>query len=458
MSRTNFIFFKRKMNQKTLKKQKQKNLLVEQIFEEILLEKEQEILTRKDFEKLLSCGNRHGKYLNKCNDKFCKICAVRNRHERYNKIEQSIFGSEKFTGKKGYSEHFVTFTVDYLQYAENENYKEIFSSFLKKFFKEIRKKDKEISYILKREIAYNEKNNCNNIQSHALVYTKDIDIFSETWQKVTEKQGSISFKFDEVRRKKGTELTEEMKKIMNYLAKDPISCNGVTAENIEDKGLLKKIILSTKKAVKNWRTLEFTGVYSPKKSEKKRKEERGRTFVIQDFSREKFEKEKKYVNAKMAVNGNDLLLKFEHNNCRVGQLEKKFGGSATTIKNEKWEKLLEQLGIKEIKDTYIGKQKKQNEQLESWDKKTDVIIPVVLPYSVETNEDKEEIKRLKKIIAEKDKVLIEKDKALLKKDEIIKMLMVSSENKDEEIKEMKTREKKIALFLLANYNNFNKLE
>ena len=160
----------------------------------------------------------------------------------------------------------------------------------------------------------------------------------------------------------------------------------------------------------------------------------------------------------MAVNGNDLLLKFEHNNCRVGQLEKKFGGSATTIKNEKWEKLLEQLGIKEIKDTYIGKQKKQNEQLESWDKKTDVIIPVVLPYSVETNEDKEEIKRLKKIIAEKDKVLIEKDKALLKKDEIIKMLMVSSENKDEEIKEMKTREKKIALFLLANYNNFNKLE
>ena len=275
---------------------------------------------------------------------------------------------------------------------------------------------------------------------------------------MTEKQGSISFKFDEVRRKKGTELTEEMKKIMNYLAKDPISCNGVTAENIEDKGLLKKIILSTKKAVKNWRTLEFTGVYSPKKSEKKRKEERGRTFVIQDFSREKFEKEKKYVNAKMAVNGNDLLLKFEHNNCRVGQLEKKFGGSATTIKNEKWEKLLEQLGIKEIKDTYIGKQKKQNEQLESWDKKTDVIIPVVLPYSVETNEDKEEIKRLKKIIAEKDKVLIEKDKALLKKDEIIKMLMVSSENKDEEIKEMKTREKKIALFLLANYNNFNKLE
>ena len=458
MSRTNFIFLKRKMNQKTLKKQKQKNLLVEQIFEEILLEKEQEILTRKDFEKLLSCGNRHGKYLNKCNDKFCKICAVRNRHERYNKIEQSIFGSEKFAGKKGYSEHFVTFTVDYLQYAENENYKEIFSSFLKKFFKEIRKKDKEISYILKREIAYNEKNNCNNIHSHALVYTKNIDIFSETWQKVTEKQGSISFKFDEVRRKKGTELTEEMKKIMNYLAKDPISCNGITAEKIEDKELLKKIILSTKKTVKNWRTLEFTGVYSPKKSEKKRKEERGRTFVIQDFSREKFEKEKIYVNAKMAVNGNDLLLKFEHNNCRVGQLEKKFGGSATTIKNEKWEKLLEQLGIKEMKDTYIGKQKKRNEQLESWDKKTDVIIPVVLPYSVETNEDKEEIKRLKKIIAEKDKVLIEKDKALLKKDEIIKMLMVSSKNKDEEIKEMKTREKKIALFLLANYNNFNKLE
>lgn len=451
MSRTNFIFFTIKMNEKTLKKQKQKNLLVEQIFEEILLEKEQEILTRKDFEKLLSCGNRHGKYLNKCNDKFCKICAVRNRHERYNKIEQSIFGSEKFAEKKGYSEHFVTFTVDYLQYAENENYKEIFSSFLKKFFKEIRKKDKEMSYILKREIAYNEKNNCNNIHSHALVYTKNIDIFSETWQKVTEKQGSISFKFDEVRRKKGTELTEEMKKIMNYLAKDPISCNGVTAENIEDKGLLKKIILSTKKTVKNWRTLEFTGIYSPKKSEKKRKEERGRTFVIQDFSREKFEKEKIYVNARMAVNGNDLLLKFEHNNCRVGQLEKKFGGSATTIKNEKWEKLLEQLGIKEMKDAYIEKQKKQNEQLESWDKKTDVIIPVVLPYSVETNEDKEEIKRLKKIIAEKDKVLIEKD-------EIIKMLMVSSENKDEEIKEMKAREKKIALFLLANYNNFNKLE
>ena len=451
MSRTNFIFFKRKMNQKTLKKQKQKNLLVEQIFEEILLEKEQEILTRKDFEKLLSCGNRHGKYLNKCNDKFCKICAVRNRHERYNKIEQSIFGSEKFTGKKGYSEHFVTFTVDYLQYAENENYKEIFSSFLKKFFKEIRKKDKEMSYILKREIAYNEKSNCNNIHSHALVYTKNIDIFSETWQKVTEKQGSISFKFDEVRRKKGTELTEEMKKIMNYLAKDPISCNGVTAENIEDKELLKKIILSTKKTVKNWRTLEFTGIYSPKKSEKKRKEERGRTFVIQDFSREKFEKEKIYVNARMAVNGNDLLLKFEHNNCRVGQLEKKFGGSATTIKNEKWEKLLEQLGIKEMKDTYIGKQKKQNKQLESWDKKTDVIIPAILPYSAETNEDKEEIKRLKKIIAEKDKVLIEKD-------EIIKMLMVSSKNKDEEIKEMKTREKKIALFLLANYNNFTQIE
>ena len=74
-----------------------------------------------------------------------------------------------------------------------------------------------------------------------------------------------------------------------------------------------------------------------------------------------------------------------------------------------------------------------------------------MPYSVETNEDKEEIKRLKKIIAEKDKVLIEKD-------EIIKMLMVSSKNKDEEIKEMKTRAKKIALFLLANYNNFNKLE
>ena len=245
---------------------------------------------------------------------------------------------------------------------------------------------------------------------------------------------------------------------MAILGKDPSFCNGITAEKIEDKELLKKIILSTKKTVKNWRTLEFTGVYSPKKSEKKRKEERGRTFVIQDFSREKFEKEKIYVNAKMAVNGNDLLLKFEHNNCRVGQLEKKFGGSATTIKNEKWEKLLEQLGIKEMKDTYIGKQKKRNEQLESWDKKTDVIIPVVLPYSVETNEDKEEIKRLKKIIAEKDKVLIEKDKALLKKDEIIKMLMVSSENKDEEIKEMKTREKKIALFLLANYNNFNKLE
>ena len=47
---------------------------------------------------------------------------------------------------------------------------------------------------------------------------------------------------------------------------------------------------------------------------------------------------------------------------------------------------------------------------------------------------------------------------MIEKDEIIKMLMVSSKNKDEEIKEMKTREKKIALFLLANYNNFNKLE
>ena len=35
---------------------------------------------------------------------------------------------------------------------------------------------------------------------------------------------------------------------------------------------------------------------------------------------------------------------------------------------------------------------------------------------------KEKIKKLKKIIAEKDKVLIEKDKALLEKDEIIKML------------------------------------
>lgn len=453
------------MNDKILKIQKQKNLLVEQIFEEILLEKEQEILTRKDFEKLLSCGNRHGKYLNKCNDKFCKICAVRNRHERYNKIEQSIFGSEKFTGKKGYSEHFVTFTVDYLQYSENGNYKEIFSSFLKKFFKEIKKKDKEMSYILKREIAYNEKNNCNNIHSHALVYTKNIDIFSETWQKVTEKQGSISFKFDEVRRKKGTELTEEMKKIMNYLAKDPISCNGVTAENIEDKRLLKKIILSTRKTVKNWRTLEFTGIYSPKKSEKKRKEERGRTFVIQDFSREKFEKEKKYVNARMAINGNDLLLKFEHNNCRVGQLEKKFGGSATTIKNEKWEKLLEQLGIKEMKNTYIGKQKKQNEQLESWDKKTDVIIPVVLPYSAETNEDKEKIKRLEKIIAEKDKAFIEKEETIKmlvqaneNKDKIIETLKRENKNKDEKIKEMKTREKKIALFLLANYNNFTQIE
>ena len=450
------------MNQKILKKQKQKNLLVEQIFEEILLEKEQEILTRKDFEKLLSCGNRHGKYLNKCNDKFCKICAVRNRHERYNKIEQSIFGSEKFTGKKGYSEHFVTFTVDYLQYSENENYKEIFSSFLKKFFKEIKKKDKEMSYILKREIAYNEKNNCNNIHSHALVYTKNIDIFSETWQKVTEKQGSISFKFDEVRRKKGTELTEEMKKIMNYLAKDPISCNGVTAENIEDKGLLKKIILSTKKTVKNWRTLEFTGIYSPKKSEKKRKEERGRTFVIQDFSREKFEKEKIYVNARMAVNGNDLLLKFEHNNCRVGQLEKKFGGSAATIKNEKWEKLLEQLGIKEMKDTYIGKQKKQNEQLESWDKKTDVIIPVVLPYSAETNEDKEKIKKLEKVLIEKEETIKMLVQALVQanenKDKIIETLKRENKNKDEKIKEMKTREKKIALFLLANYNNFTQIE
>lgn len=446
------------MNDKILKIQKQKNLLVEQIFEEILLEKEQEILTRKDFEKLLSCGNRHGKYLNKCNDKFCKICAVRNRHERYNKIEQSIFGSEKFTGKKGYSEHFVTFTVDYLQYSENGNYKEIFSSFLKKFFKEIKKKDKEMSYILKREIAYNEKNNCNNIHSHALVYTKNIDIFSETWQKVTEKQGSISFKFDEVRRKKGTELTEEMKKIMNYLAKDPISCNGITAENIEDKGLLKKIILSTKKTVKNWRTLEFTGVYSPKKSEKKRKEERGRTFVIQDFSREKFEKEKIYVNARMAVNGNDLLLKFEHNNCRVGQLEKKFGGSAATIKNEKWEKLLEQLGIKEMKDTYIGKQKKQNEQLESWDKKTDVIIPVVLPYSAETNKDKEKIKKLEKALIEKEETIKMLVQANENKDKIIETLKRENKNKDEKIKEMETREKKIALFLLANYNNFTQIE
>ena len=88
------------MNQKTLKKQKQKNLLVEQIFEEILLEKEQEILTRKDFEKLLSCGNRHGKYLNKCNDKFCKICAVRNRHERYNKSSKAYSDQKNLLARK----------------------------------------------------------------------------------------------------------------------------------------------------------------------------------------------------------------------------------------------------------------------------------------------------------------------------------------------------------------------
>jgi len=143
-------------------------------------------------------------------------------------------------------------------------------------------------------------------------------------------------------------------------------------------------------------------------------------------------------------------------------LEKKFGGSAATIKNEKWEKLLEQLGIKEMKDTYIGKQKKQNEQLESWDKKTDVIIPVVLPYSAETNEDKEKIKKLEKVLIEKEETIKMLVQALVQanenKDKIIETLKRENKNKDEKIKEMKTREKKIALFLLANYNNFTQIE
>lgn len=359
------------MKVEKLKELKAKNVSVENIFEKMrnVANTESEILHwTSGIERLKECGTRQYKTqgaMYKCRGKYCRICLSDERHKRYNKILNAFEVSEKKL-EKGYVEAFLTLNYDYtsdkVKNMKIAEYLKYFQKMFQKFKKELEKQDC-LGYICKKEFPYVCENKKFQLHYHVWICIKQENLLKlqQIWQEITQRNGNLHlgsceeyqiykyYKCDQLKRNSKIEV----EKIANYLAKSYLSVTeaqkNTLVENIEDEKVLKELIEKTDRQLENFRCLNFFGIFDVAKSERKRKSEKSRMFIVQNYDKEKFENEKDYLNAEIYANEDTLLLKFKSNNNSVKDVEERFGGKVTTLKGRGiWKDTVELGNFKEV--------------------------------------------------------------------------------------------------------------
>lgn len=368
-----FFSFDKKMKAEKLKELKARNVLVENIFEKMrdVANTESEMLYwTSSIERLKECGTRQYKSkggLYKCRNKYCRVCLVDERHKRYNKILNVFKVSEKEL-QKGYVEAFLTLNYDYTSDKVKDmkiaEYLKYFQKMFQKFKKELEKQNC-LGYIYKKEFPYVCENKKFQLHYHVWICIKQENLLNlqRIWQEITQRNGNLHlgsceeyqiykyYKCDQLKRNSKIEV----EKIANYLAKSYLSVTeaqkNTLVENIEDEKVLKELIKKTDRQLENFRCLNFAGIFDVAKSERKRKSEKSRMFIVQNYDKEKFENEKDYLNAEIYTNNEDtLLLKFKSNNNCVEDVEARLKAKVTVLKGRGiWKDTIEMGDFKEIK-------------------------------------------------------------------------------------------------------------
>ena len=499
-----FFSFDKKMKAEKLKELKARNVLVENIFEKMrnVANTESEILHwTSSLERLKECGTRQYKTqgaMYKCRGKYCRVCLSDQRYKRYNKILNAFEVSEKKL-EKGYVEAFLTLNYDYtsdkVEDMKIAEYLKYFKKMFQKFKKELEKQNC-LGYICKKEFPYVYGENKFQLHYHVWICIKQENLLNlqRIWQEITQRNGNLHlgsceeyqiykyYKCDQLKRNSKIEV----EKIANYLAKSYLSVTeaqkNTLVENIEDKKVLKELIEKTDRQLENFRCLNFAGIFDVAKSERERKSEKSRMFIVQNYDKEKFENEKDYLNAEIYANEDTLLLKFKSNNNSVKDIEEMLKATVTALKGRGiWKDTIEMGDFKEVKTNFVMKRKakkktpvttkktgvtfeafgnietiKQNiirsgKEGQTW---ASQVVHELLPYTAEIDRVKE-LEREYNELRETADTLEIKIIELTKENEVLKM---RNDLQNKTIKEVKAKEKQIALFLLANYDSFKYIE
>lgn len=480
-----FFSFDKKMKAEKLKELKARNVLVENIFEKMrnVANTESEILHwTSSLERLKECGTRQYKTqgaMYKCRSKYCRICLSDERHKRYNKILNAFEVSEKKL-EKGYVEAFLTLNYDYtsdkVKNMKIAEYLKYFQKMFQKFKKELEKQDC-LGYIYKKEFPYV----CEKFQLHYHVWIcikqENLLKLQQVWQEITQKNGNLHlgsceeyqiykyYKCDQLKRNSKIEV----EKIANYLAKSYLSVTeaqkNTLVENIEDEKVLKELIEKTDRQLENFRCLTLVGIFDVAKSERKRKSEKSRMFIVQNYDKEKFENEKDYLNAEIYANEDTLLLKFKSNNNSVKDVEERFGGKVTTLKGRGiWKdtvelgnfKEVQRIGMKNIEKKPIKKKKtpvtteKTTVEFEIFGNIEEIknkivnlgdgamawateLVQVILPYTnIKQSQSSEDKQTIKKLEAKVEELQAELQGFIEKKQEIFSNEKQSDEKQSKE--------------------------
>lgn len=360
------------------------------------------------------------------------------------------------------------------------------------------------------------------LHAHIWLCIKEENIFQlqEIWKKITSGSGNLHIGSDNKEENAETKLYYKcgnkkrngnisVKKICNYLAKHYIStalqsnseneeleetqaetqenktCG--TLEKIKNIEVLKQLIKATAGQLKAFQCLSVSGIYNKTNAERERKKEKSRRFSVLDFDKKMLEINDDDCN--IYISGNDLLVEYKSNNNTIKAIEKRFGGVVDVIKGRGiWADTIELGEYEQIRKAGTVKKKPIAKKQETT-KKTGVtfgafgnietikqtivtsgeqgkawaceVVQELLPYTLENDRVKElerennELKEANNELKEANNLLKVENVELLKENENLKM---RNNLQSKKIKEAKAKEKQIALFLLANYNNFKNIE
>ena len=457
-------------------------------------------------------------YVYKCREKFCCVCQEKEKNKRFLKLYNEAFNISRERLEIGYAEAFLTLNYNYnaeefegLSLAEQ-------IEFFKKLLNEFKKKAEKlgsIGTITKIEFPF--LYNVEKFQLHAHIWLciKEENIFQlqEVWKKITNQAGNLHIGSDNNEENAETKLyyrcgnkkrngNISVKKICNYLAKHYLStalqsnsdneelketqaetqenktCG--TLEKIKNIEVLKQLIKATNGQLKAFQCLSVSGIYNKTNAERERKKEKSRRFSVLCFDKKMLEINDDDCN--IYISGNDLLVEYKSNNNTIKAVERKWGGTVDTIKGKNvWADTIELGEYEQIRRIGTVKKKPVVKKSETT-KKTGVtfeifgnietikqtivtsgeqgkawaceVVQELLPYTLE-NDRVKELERENNELREVNNLLKIENIELMKENENLKM---RNNLQSKKIKEAKAKEKQIALFLLANYNNFKNIE
>ena len=460
-------------------------------------------------------------YVYNCREKFCCVCQEKEKNKRFLKLYNEAFNISRERLETGYAEAFLTLNYNYnveefegLSLGEQIKF---FKKLLNKFKKKAEKMG-SIGTITKIEFPF--LYNVEKFQLHAHIWLciKEENIFQlqEIWKKITNQAGNLHIGSDNKEENAETSLyyrcgnkkrngNISVKKICNYLAKHYIStalqrnndneeleetqaeteenrtCG--TIEKIKNIEVLKQLIKAINGQLEAFQCLSVNGIYNKTNAERERKKEKSRRFSVLDFDKKMLEINDDDCN--IYQSGNDLLVEYKSNNNTIKAIEKKYGGRVDVIKGKNvWGDAIELGEYEQIRKIGTVKKRIAKKQSETT-KKTGVtfknfkafgnietikqniirngeqgkawaceVVQELLPYTLEADRVKE-LEREINELREANNLLKIENIELMKENEIFKM---RNDLQKKRMKEAKAKEKQIALFLLANYNNFKNIE